>query len=292
MYCGSITRLSAYANEFDCCSDILRRSQLLCDTRRVELPKKPWFVMIITIMRNVLGEQIVGKHLPLVMAHRGGFAHGKENSSTAVRESLKNYPDIVEIDVNKTSDQVLFCYHGSNAWELFLLVVVRFLPFRIVAHLITGVETLEDILSTIQTSNNQVIVYLDIKSTSISAGDLSNVLGKGNLVSVWIAAYTFRHLDRLRRGLGEEYVYIFNRAAVFFRNALRKSSKIADVLQLFRHQWTKENINLARGLGLEVSLFSGFLKTRERFKLAAKYRSLWFPYRDTSSIMFYFSEES
>jgi glycerophosphoryl diester phosphodiesterase len=248
--------------------------------------------MLNTHMREIFKRQIAGRHVPLVMAHRGGLSHGRENSSLAIINSLRFNPDILEIDVKKSTDQVLFCYHGNNVWGILLFIIVGFLPFKIIRNLIKDVETLEQILNTTENTNKSIIVYLDIKSPSISSQDLNNVLNRFHLEKVWIAAYTFRKLARLREELGEKYVYVFNRPAIFFRRALKKCLGVADVIQLFPYQWKERNIDAARKQGIEVSLFKGFLPRYEKFKLAAKYKSLWFAYEDLTSIMYYSSEKS
>lgn len=233
--------------------------------------------------------QILGKRVPLVVAHRGGYAHGRENSSLAVKGSLKYHPDVIEVDVRKSFDQVLFCRHGNAVMSIVLLLIERFLVFHLVRHLISGVETLEEILTTIQETDREVIILLDIKSPSIAADDLRRILANFNFQKVWIAAYTFNSLAQLRKGLGERYIYILNRPLVFQKSAVKKAQNVADVIQLSPSQWRKDNIDRARHHGLEVALFL-LSPSSERFRMALKYKSLWLLYADVSSVRYCASE--
>lgn len=48
----------------------------------------------------------------LVMAHGHSSAQGRENSLDFVKNSLIYKPDIIELDLRKSADGVLFCFHG------------------------------------------------------------------------------------------------------------------------------------------------------------------------------------
>lgn len=50
----------------------------------------------------------------LVAAHRGSHSSHPENSISAIKESIKNEIDIVEIDIRQTKDQKLVLLHDSS----------------------------------------------------------------------------------------------------------------------------------------------------------------------------------
>ncbi len=53
-------------------------------------------------------------HAPLIIAHRGDSSHALENSTEAVRLSLSLPADMVEIDIRKSFDDVLFVMHDKD----------------------------------------------------------------------------------------------------------------------------------------------------------------------------------
>jgi glycerophosphoryl diester phosphodiesterase len=225
-------------------------------------------------MRKILENQIADKSRPLVMAHRGGFYEGRENSSVGIRENFKYNPDILEIDVKKSIDGVLFCYHGT----ILTLLTIGFLPYKFIKRFIPYVETLEEILATIASLDASVIVYLDIKSASIKPADLKGTLKKFSLSQVWIAAYTFRKLQVFRKSLGEDCVYIFNRPALWLGRAIKAAQGVADVIQLFPYQWRAKNVEHARRSGVEVAYFKSSSRTFKSYLLAKQYGSVWFAF--------------
>src|SRR3989344_5455848 len=124
-------------------------------------------------MRQLLKSHLKGRKTPLIMAHAGGLSHGRENSVDAVLNSSKYVPDIVEIDVRKTKDNALLCYHGSIPFGLALAQFFCFLTESTIRRLIGQVNTLSDIIESVSVNS---ILYLDIKDSKINSEDISSVL--------------------------------------------------------------------------------------------------------------------
>jgi glycerophosphoryl diester phosphodiesterase len=51
---------------------------------------------------------------PLVIAHRGGALLGPENTAVAIAAAVANGADAVEVDVRRTSDGHLICFHDPD----------------------------------------------------------------------------------------------------------------------------------------------------------------------------------
>jgi len=56
---------------------------------------------------------------PLILTHRGGDCFATENSVEAVQQSLRYKPGIIELDVRKNSDGILYCFQGNLGEFLF-----------------------------------------------------------------------------------------------------------------------------------------------------------------------------
>jgi len=76
-------------------------------------------ILILFISSWVMGVWILRQNIPtrtpLVIAHRAGAALAPENTISAIKKSVKDgFADIVEIDVNMTSDGVLVIAHDKD----------------------------------------------------------------------------------------------------------------------------------------------------------------------------------
>ena len=184
------------------------------------------------IMRETVRKALLNKQLPLVVAHRGGAAHGRENSIETIKAALPYKPDVIEVDVHKSRDGVLYCHHGKIPIGVSLAKLHRFLTFRHI-QLFTGKrDTLAAVLAVIPAD---VGVFLDIKDSGVQAKDLLPIIrGRPN---VWVSAYTVRHLRALRRGLGEDFFYLLNHPFFSLDKGLRRVQGVADSVNAFVWQW-------------------------------------------------------
>jgi len=129
---------------------------------------------------------------PHIMAHRGGDCFGVENSATAIRASLQHGVDIIEVDVCKSSDGILFCYHGN--W---LQYVIPFFFFKKkYSKLKKRRPKLIILKHAIRLVGDKAILFLDIKDTSISPSELHDALAGIKVSEVWVAS---RDIELLRK---------------------------------------------------------------------------------------------
>jgi glycerophosphoryl diester phosphodiesterase len=94
------------------------------------------------------------------MAHRGGYVYGRENALETVLKALEAGADIIELDVRKSRDGVLYCHHGSMPWGMIAATFFGFLSFARIQKLVGRRYVLTHILEAIPSGTQ---AYLDIK---------------------------------------------------------------------------------------------------------------------------------
>lgn len=227
-------------------------------------------------MRDVLREKLSASPLPLVGAHRGGAAHGRENSIAAIKAVLPFKPDLIEVDVRKSSDGVLYCHHGSVPLGVSAAKFHRFLRFKQI-QLFTGKrDTLEEILRVIPAD---IGVFLDIKDKRVSPEELSPLIrGRNN---VWVSAYTIRHLRMLRKGLGEDFLYALNRPLLSVRGELNRVQGVADSVHAFVWQWNASTRAKLEKAGIVCAHVQWFLpKAHKTIPVHPRKGVIWYAYDD------------
>ncbi|MBX2866893.1 hypothetical protein KTR10_02985 [Candidatus Kaiserbacteria bacterium] len=145
----------------------------------------------------------------VVLAHRG-FAHRKshekyrENSVDACRESSQtDYVEIIELDLRKSKDGVLYCLHGNLLEYSFLLQFPRIFSSLREQY---KADSLADILEVI---SKDKIVFLDIKSTNITRDDLLHVFEGREFKEVILGNKSVSFLDRFT-DMPESFTKILN----------------------------------------------------------------------------------
>ena len=112
----------------------------------------------------------------IVLAHKGYFNKEstkmyRENSKEVCAISTtKDYIHVIELDVRKSKDGILYCYHGNFLQYYFFLKIPQ--NFSDIQKKY-GVDSLEEILKVI--TEDKTIV-LDLKSKSITKEDILNTL--------------------------------------------------------------------------------------------------------------------
>jgi glycerophosphoryl diester phosphodiesterase len=138
---------------------------------------------------------------PLVMAHRGGYVYGRENALETVKKALEAKPDIIELDVRKSRDGILYCHHGSGPWGVIAAAFFGLLSFVHIQRLVGARNTLESILKSIPSDTR---IYLDIKDFWITKEDLSPLIAHREGIRVM----PFGHLLWLKRLLHSKQVVL------------------------------------------------------------------------------------
>ncbi|MDE1924828.1 MAG: glycerophosphodiester phosphodiesterase [Patescibacteria group bacterium] len=170
--------------------------------------------------------EIVGKR-PRIIAHRGGKAHGRENDVATIQRTLAYKPDIVEVDVRKSKDGILYCYHGSIPFGITAAQFFYRLNFSWIQRFAGKRDTLGAVLRVIP---EDTIALLDLKDKHITAEDLLPFIG--NRENVWIETTSERHMELLRQEFEEDVEYVVSRPLFFMRHMLPMVLGLTNTLQL------------------------------------------------------------
>ncbi|MBT3864736.1 hypothetical protein HOE67_05375 [Candidatus Peregrinibacteria bacterium] len=163
---------------------------------------------------------------PLKMAHAGRVhcAGFRENSPEAVCDSLTAGADIIEIDVRKSRDGVLYCYHGFPWWRFVGAWGLRFFSFATIRKMTQAsklVEVADVVRGELGGSGGSAILFLDIKDKRVRGAELMKICdGFGE--ALWIAPCNFRYLKKLKREVGEGPTYVYNFYFLFVRWGMRR----------------------------------------------------------------------
>lgn len=204
---------------------------------------------------------------PLQLFHGNSSFFGKPNSLISIQQAVKLPVNIIELDIRKSRDGVLYCYHGG-----LFACLLKYLNFKIIKKILS-VDRLVDILPVIPA---QKIVFLDIKDSTITAVDLKSVFQQFNNHRFWLAAYNLKYLHHLKINLGEEYRYIYNFGFVFLNRGIRLSKALGiSVIKIFSWQCTDKNIEKINDAQLNFAIVESFVNKSKLDKLVAQHGSFW-----------------
>lgn len=202
-----------------------------------------------------------------------GKGLGKENTLEALRNTLPYKPDILEMDVRKSRDGVLYCHHGSIPFGAMVSQVLKFFTLSQIRFFLGRTDTLQELLAAVPPDT---IVYLDLKENRISPEDVGEAIQRCPSRHIWIGAYSFKHLRRMREGLGENYVYMSQHIWWGRRMSLQKVKGLADMVHFLYWQYTPRNIAEAKALGLTYNILPFATPQMKRDGLKAKYAPIIF----------------
>ncbi len=134
----------------------------------------------------------------IVLAHKGFFNKESEHlyreNSKEVCEvsSQKDYIQIIELDVRKSADGVLYCFHGNFFQYYFVLKIVKSFSALRKKY---GVDRLDEILAVLPENKS---IFLDLKSESITKADILDVFADRKFKEIIIGntAASVASLDR------------------------------------------------------------------------------------------------
>ncbi len=217
----------------------------------------------------------------LVMAHMGGKDHGQENSVEAVTVAQHYCPDIIELDVRKSSDGILYCHHGSVPFGMLFAFFFRFFKFSQISKW-TNANTLEEALAAIK---GNPIIFLDLRGSMVEPRDLDTILSKFSFAAVWLASRSFAHIRLLKNFFGERFLYVYNLAFLRFNFSMKRAKKEGiNIFQIFFWQCTQENINAIKKSGMDYAVCSFFQSRKQYIERAKQWNSLWIYYDDLAQI--------
>ena len=206
------------------------------------------------------------------MAHLGRNGHGRENSVEAILDVNRYKPDIIELDVRKSADGVVFGFHGSLPFGFLFAYFLRFFKFRTFKKYFQ-LDTLSELLAAVK---GNPIIYLDIKQRNISPQDFQNVLKNFPQYEIWFAPYSLSYLQELKSFFGKRYKYAYNFGFFQFDKCLEQAKKIGiDSFQIFFWQLNPEILRKIKESGLDYALSLFLLSKKRYFELLQKCHSLW-----------------
>jgi len=232
-------------------------------------------------------------HPPLKMAHAGlpqksqTTSPLRENSPEAIRESLKQKIDIIEIDVRKSRDGILFCYHGFP-WPKFLLAwFLRFFKYKTI-HSLTKASKLKDLTKIIHKNPGKTpILFLDIKDKRITAKEIRKATNLFPTKNLWIAPTNFRYLKKLKKQFStlagsststtQTPTYVYNFYFLSPQRGMRKLSKAGiKIFKVLPWQLSPSLKKEASKRGLSYAFDRIFVSSDHKCKTIIKeYGCLW-----------------
>lgn len=135
-------------------------------------------------------------HDKIVLAHKGFFNKEcsklyRENSMDVCKVSTtKDFISIIELDIRKSKDGTLYCFHGSFVEYYFDLRFKK--NFSIIKEKY-NVDSLSDILDVI---TEDKIIFLDIKDRNVNKEDILNAFNGRKIREVILANKSVSFLNR------------------------------------------------------------------------------------------------
>ncbi len=207
---------------------------------------------------------------PLIMAHRGGDCFGPENSLKAIRKSLDSACDIIEVDVRRSSDDILFCYHGNFLKFLF----PRFFFRKTFLQLREKYPTLVSLEKIVKVIGDKKILFVDIKDISINPEELVTELH--SLKQVYIASRSLCFLSQFNLR-PEKWKKVCNGGVFFLTSANLQRIKRANLqaIELFWWHFNEKNKEYFSSRNVELALGWWLLPRRTYLKKSQQLSSLW-----------------
>ncbi len=209
----------------------------------------------------------------IVLAHKGFYSKASEklyseNSKEVCTVSgAKKYVSIIELDVRKSKDGFLYCYHG-NYFYYYISSKVPLNLKDIQARY--NVNTLQEVLSVIPQDKT---IFLDFKDTSITREDILKTFDGIKFKEVILGNKSTTFLNKFH-DMPKEFVKILNGDAFCtFRNLKKlKSNNYKYFEVVFPLQVRTSIIKKVEGAGLEFRSSCVFFRNKKRYlKLMKKY---------------------
>ena len=202
----------------------------------------------------------------IVLAHRGFFNKEcekiyRENSRDVCKiSSQKDYITIIELDVRKSKDGVLYCYHGTFIQYFLLLKFPR--KFSALKKKY-GVQTLANVL---EVMNEGKILCLDLQDKTITKTEILKALAGKKFKQVILASPSVSYLENFNN-MPNIFTKLINRNIFsgFYNLKKLKQKNYTYYEVLFPFQVNKKIIQDARNNGLVFSCAPLFFLSKESY---------------------------
>ncbi len=203
----------------------------------------------------------------VVLAHAGYFNKEcqkdyKENSKEVCRVSnTKDYIDIIELDVRKSKDGILYCYHGTLIQYYTNLKISK--DFSEIKKRY-GADALGEILDVISEEKG---IFLDIKDTSITRKDVLDVFLNKKFKEVILGNRSTAYINNQFYDMPKGFVKILN-GNIFcnlynLEKLTNRNYKYFEVV--FPFQISREIIESVYKHGLEFRCAGLFFRNKESY---------------------------
>ncbi len=190
---------------------------------------------------------------PLIIAHRGGAALGRENTATAFARAEEAGADAVETDVRVSADGVLVCLHDADMQRISGDPrAVSALDLQTLRTLVPDLLTLDDAL----VASAPLGILLDVKLTDGShLADIVRTVEAGGAARRAILGLRHRDLIADVRGMGCEMAIL---ALLPDPDSSADAADLgADWFRLWQGEANADRIATARKAGLQVAIMVG-----------------------------------
>ncbi|MBI3032755.1 hypothetical protein HYY69_04730 [Candidatus Woesearchaeota archaeon] len=202
----------------------------------------------------------------IVLGHRGFFnAHCRkmyrENSKEVCRISTtKKHIHIIELDLRKSKDGVLYCYHGGLFHYCFTSMFLKDFSYIKKSY---NVDALKDILNVITSDK---IIFLDIKDKNITRDDILNVFKGEKFREVILGNKSVLFLKKFNN-MPKQFVKILNGNIFckFYNLAKLKNLNYKYFEVVFPFQINDEIIKKVHDHGLEFRCAGLFFVNRQHY---------------------------
>lgn len=205
-----------------------------------------------------------------LLAHRGGEQFGKEHSPEVIYESLRRGYDLIELDVRKSRDGVLYCYHGNFLEFVMASLFLKKYSFDELVRR-KKVHALGELVNIVGTRAD---IFLDVKEDEITRQDLLSIFRGKNYRNVYVARTSLSYLQGLG-DLPKRWKKVQNAELAMRPDVQRLKEAGVAVFEGFFWSATRENITLLKRNGMNYALATWFLPKGIYCALSKKYTMEW-----------------
>lgn len=187
-----------------------------------------------------------------------------DNSQKSIEESLKNNYDIIELDIRKSKDWILYCFH----WNFFEVILYKFL---LKTRSFKKLKTQKNIISLEEALNiiwEKAYIFLDLKEYDIKLKELEKDLSNRKIKWIYLSwiltikkLFSYKELEKIIKNFNLVYVN-FN---PFYVNFNKIFSLWINIIQIFHWHLWEESVKLQNKISITPMFIS-----KEKYKNKVK----------------------
>lgn len=235
-------------------------------------------------MKTSLREELQNRSQPLQGLALGPMSknHNEDHTLAQIQKNIASGFEIVEIDLRKSKDGVLFGYHGTIPWgHIHAQLFLHHKSFSEIKEKIQTVVTLADLLKVIPAN---VIISLDIKQKTITGEDVQEVIATYSDREFIIRTLTLYKAKKMRKIVGEKQLYASGIPLLFPSLTFRRAVGVVDILPLFFWQCSRRLLQKLERAGMMYCIERWFTTLEYRSYLSSVCHPVWIYSREVESI--------